>query len=282
MKRVAAINDISCVGRCSLTAALPVISAAGIETSIIPTAVLSTHTGGFEGYTYRDLTDDMLSIAKHWKKTGIHFDAVYSGYLGSFRQVEIVSEIIDILRDKDTLVIVDPVAGDNGELYAGFDVSFPSEMKKLCAKADIIVPNMTEALMILGEEYREGPYSEEYIRNIMLRLSETGPSKVILTGVAMDSRTIGAASYDCSNGKIDYISEQKIEGFYPGTGDIFASVLTAALLNDLSVSDAVKSAVGFTVAGIKRTFEAGTDPRFGILFEKDLCNLMNEITKYKC
>lgn len=277
LKRTAAIHDISCAGRCSLTVALPIISAAGIETSIIPTAVLSTHTGGFEDYTYRDLTDDMLPIAEHWAKTGIHFDAVYSGFLGSIRQVEIVLKMIDLLKSEDTLVIVDPVAADNGKLYTGFDMSFPAEMKKLCAGADIIVPNITEAVFLLGEEYREGPYTVEYINSLLVRLADIGPSKIILTGVSFDEKNIGAACYDSDTGKSDFIFRERIEGFYPGTGDVFASVLTASLLSDLSVSESVETAIDFTVSGIKRTRDAGTDPRFGILFESDLSGLADKI-----
>jgi pyridoxine kinase len=162
-KRLAAIHDISCFGKCSLTVALPIISAAGIETSVIPTAVLSTHTGGFKGYTFRDLTADLKPIAEHWSSLGLRFDAVYTGYLGSFEQLNIVSEIISLLKTADTLVIVDPVMADNGKLYASFPLNFPEGMKKLCSLADVIEPNLTEASLLLDLPYNEGPYTKDYI-----------------------------------------------------------------------------------------------------------------------
>ncbi|MDR3209479.1 MAG: bifunctional hydroxymethylpyrimidine kinase/phosphomethylpyrimidine kinase, partial [Oscillospiraceae bacterium] len=161
-KRVAAIHDISCFGKCSLTVALPILSAAGIECAVLPTAVLSTHTGGFSGYTYRDLTDDLLPIWRHWQTLGLRFDAAYSGYLGSEAQLEIVAEIFDRLRAQDSLIIADPVMADDGRLYASFAPTFPDGMRALCTRADIILPNMTEAALLLGEPYREGPYTREY------------------------------------------------------------------------------------------------------------------------
>jgi pyridoxine kinase len=170
-KRIAAIHDISCFGKCSLTVALPIISAADIEVSVIPTAVLSTHTGGFTGYTFRDLTDDMLPIARHWKSLGLEFDAIYTGYLGSFRQLDIVSEIIDMLKTQDTLIVVDPVMADNGRLYASFPDTFPEGMKKLCSKADVVVPNITEASLMLEIPYEEGPYTDEHIEGMLRGLS---------------------------------------------------------------------------------------------------------------
>ena len=157
MKRVVTIQDISCLGKCSLTVALPIISAMGIETAVIPTAVLSTHTGGFTGYTFRDLTDDIPDITAHWKSMDLKFDAIYTGYLGSKRQVQIISELFDSFRNENNVTIVDPVLGDAGRYYKGFDDEFAGEMKKLCAKADYILPNMTEASFMLGL-----PYTEEY------------------------------------------------------------------------------------------------------------------------
>ncbi|MDD2269941.1 MAG: pyridoxamine kinase, partial [Eubacteriales bacterium] len=202
-KRIAAIHDISCFGRCSLTVALPIISAAGIETSAIPTAVLSTHTGGFSGYTFRDLTDDIMPIVKHWKKVGIDFDAIYTGYLGSFEQIDIISDIFDIYKKRGTFIAVDPVMGDHGKLYSLFPDNFPDGMKKLCAKADLIVPNMTEALLLLGESYKEGPYSKDYIISLLKRLSEIGAKQVVLTGVYLEDGKLGAASYDKGTDKVN-------------------------------------------------------------------------------
>jgi pyridoxine kinase len=165
-KRVAAIHDISCFGRCSLTVALPIISSAGIECAVVPTAVLSTHTGGIDGYTFHDLTDEIMPIAKHWKSLDLEFDAIYTGYLGSFHQLDIVSSLFDLLGSNDTLKVVDPVMADNGVLYKSFPADFPKGMRKLCAKADIIVPNITEAVLMLDEPYQEGPYTADSFYNI--------------------------------------------------------------------------------------------------------------------
>ena len=162
MKRVLTIQDISCVGKCSLTVALPIISAFGIETAILPTAVLSTHTM-FKNFTFKDLTDELEKISDHWKKEQIGFDAIYTGYLGSFEQIDLVCEIVNILRDENTLVIVDPVMADNGKLYPGFTEEFAKEMAKLCSKADIILPNMTEASFMLGIPYPGTDYDEATI-----------------------------------------------------------------------------------------------------------------------
>lgn len=179
LKRAAAIHDISGFGKCSLTVALPIISAMGIEVSVIPTAVLSTHTGGFTGFTYRDLTGDMRPIAEHWKSLGIKFDAIYSGFLGSVEQIDIVTDFIDDFKEKNTVVLVDPAMADGGKMYTVFDMDFAKQMARLCAKADIIVPNFTEAAFMLGEEYRPAPYSKEYVESTLRRLSCLGPSKVV-------------------------------------------------------------------------------------------------------
>ena len=177
-KRVLAVHDISGVGRCSLTVALPIISAAGVECSVLPTAVLSTHTGGFTGYTCRDLTDDLLPMARHWSSLGERFDAIYMGYLGSFAQMDMMREVFSILAEKDTLIAVDPVMGDNGKLYAAFDMTFPPAMRELCTHADLIKPNMTEAALLLGEEYRPGPYTREYVEGLLTRLAKATATRL--------------------------------------------------------------------------------------------------------
>jgi pyridoxine kinase len=182
-KRVAAIHDISGFGKCSLTVALPILSAAGIETSVIPTAVLSTHTGGFEGYTFRDLSSDLPAFAKHWKSLDLSFDCLYSGFLGSAKQIEIVSEIFGMFKTEDNLILVDPAMADNGRMYSTFAPSFAQGMAALCARADIIVPNVTEAVFLLGESYRPGPYEPAYIEGLLQRLAALGPPRVVMTGV---------------------------------------------------------------------------------------------------
>lgn len=273
-KRIAAIHDISCIGKCSLTAALPIISAAGIEVSVIPTAVLSTHTGGFEGFTYRDLTDDILPIVKHWTTLPIGFDAVYTGFLGSFAQLDIVAEVIGLLRKKNTLVIVDPVMADAGELYQTFPDDYPSGMRRFCASADVIVPNVSEAALLLGEPYQKGPYSSAYIEELLAGLAALGPPRVVLTGVSLEEAQIGAAVFDQETGEVAYAFSQRIPGFYHGTGDVFASVLTASVLQGFDLPKSARIAVDFTAQSVCRTHKADTDPRFGVNFEQCLPELI--------
>ncbi len=268
-KRVAAIHDISGFGKCSLTVALPIISAAGVECTCMPTAVLSTHTGGFTGYTYRDLTEDMRPITDHWKSLDLKFDSIYSGFLGSFEQIDIVSEFIDKFGG-DALTMVDPAMADNGVMYTIFDEAFAKKMATLCAKADIVVPNFTEAAFMLGEAYVEPPYTKEYVESLLKKLAAMGPSKVVLTGVAFDNEKLGAATYDSLTGEISYALADRIEGYFHGTGDVYASALLGAVLNGKSLAEAAQIAVEFTCGSIQRTKEAGTDIRFGVDFERGL------------
>ena len=271
-KRVAAIHDISGFGKCSLTVALPIISAAGIETAVIPTAVLSTHTGGFPGFTFRDLTDDIMPIAEHWKKTDLHFDAFYSGYLGSRSQVEIVKNAIDLLRDDGTLFICDPAMADHGRLYVGFPDDFPAEMLKLCRTADIIVPNITEACLMLGREYIAGPYTPEYIEELLSALYENTNAKIVLTGVFFDDNKLGAAVFNSS--RTDYVFSEKIDAQFHGTGDVFASVLTSAVLHDKNLVSAAEIAVKFTCHCIKTTMKDNPERRYGVNFETEIPRLI--------
>ncbi len=269
-KRVAAIHDISGIGKCSLTAAIPVISAAGIEAAAMPTAVLSTHTGNIKGYTYRDLTDDLNPIAAHWKSLGITFDGIYSGFLGSIEQVDIVCDFIEMFKTENTVVIVDPAMADGGKMYTTFDKAFAKEMTLLCRKADIIVPNLTEAAFLLGEEYIEPPYSKEYIEGLLKRLSSLGASMIVLTGVAFNDDELGCAVYCKETDEIFYSFSEKYPGIYYGTGDLFASALTGAYMRGKSISESAEIALGFTNAAIKRTYEAGTDTRLGVNFEQGI------------
>lgn len=269
-KRVVAIHDISGFGKCSLTVALPIISAAGIETAAIPTAVLSSHTAVKPGYTCRDLTDDLLPFADHWETLGLTFDAIYSGYLGSTEQIDIVCDIIDRFKTDKTTVIVDPAMADNGRMYALFDDRFAGEMRKLCRKADIIVPNITEAMFLLDREYSEGPYKREFIADTLKALGELGPKKTVLTGVWFEESALGAACYDAETGEVEYCLGERVEGMFHGTGDVFASALTAALVSGKDLVDSTKIAVDFTVGSIKRTASGGTDHRYGVDFERGL------------
>lgn len=276
-KRVAAIHDLSGFGKCSLTVALPILSAAGIETSALPTAILSTHTGGISGYTYHDLTEDMRPVMKHWKSLDIKFDAIYTGFLGSFEQLDIVKEFFDAFRQEDNLILVDPVMGDNGELYTVFTREFAAGMRMLCQKADIIVPNLTEAALLLDEPFHPGPYTHAYIESLLRKLGALGPQKVVLTGVYFKEDELGAATYDRTTDTIDYVFTQKIHGYYHGTGDVFASALLSALLNDFSLIDAAAIAVHFTTDSIRRTYKAKTDYRFGVNFEQSFPDFLKEL-----
>jgi pyridoxine kinase len=276
-KRVLAVHDISCVGKCSLTVALPIISATGVECSALPTAVLSTHTGGFKGYTFRDLTDDIEPILNHWKSLDVKFDGVYTGYLGSARQVELVEGIFAYAKKNDAQIFVDPVMADDGKMYPGFELSFAQGMKDLCTKADVIMPNITEACFMLKEEYKPGPYTRDYIEGLLKRLSALGPKKVVLTGVYFDDKMLGAASYDADAGKTEYSFHERIPGYYHGTGDIFGSVVVAAVMNGLSLAKATELAVDFTWRSIVRTHDAGTDVRFGVNFEAGFPKLLADM-----
>ncbi|MDR0370341.1 MAG: pyridoxamine kinase [Prevotellaceae bacterium] len=276
-KRAVAIHDISGFGRCSLTVALPILSAAGVEAVALPTAVLSTHTGGIEGFTYRDLTEDMIPVAEHWKSLNIAFDAVYTGFLGSFEQLDIVKTFFDDFKTAGNLIFVDPVMADNGQLYKIFPPEFPLGMKELCKKADVIIPNITEATLMLQEEYVEGPYTKEYIDNLLLKLSDLGPAQVVLTGVFFDDKSLGAATCNKATGEIDYLMDKKIPGYYHGTGDVFGSALLSGLLNGFPLKEATAIAVHFTTGSIRKTVEAQTDIRFGVNFEQTIPELLKEL-----
>lgn len=275
-KRAAAIHDLSGVGKCSLTVILPILSAAGIECAALPTAVLSTHTGGFGEVVCRDLTEDMLPIARHWRREHIGFDALYSGYLASYQQIGLVRETFGLLRGSRTLVMVDPVMGDDGRLYSLYTPEMARGMADLCACADIIVPNLTEAAILLGRDYRPRLTPEE-TEETLRALSRLGPRRVVLTGVHFREGELGAACYDAGIDRMEYEAGPAVPGRFHGTGDVFASVLLAGLLHGNSLAGAVRLAVSFTAESIRRTADAGTDPRFGVRFEPGLTGLAERI-----
>ena len=280
--RAAAIHDISGFGKCSLTVALPVLSACGVETSVMPTAVLSTHTGGFTGFTYRDLTEDLLPMAEHWKTVGCQFDALYSGFLGSAGQIGLVEQIFSMFREKDTLIMVDPVMGDDGKLYQTYTPEMADGMARLCRSADLIAPNMTEACHMLGIPYAPGPCSEEFIREVLGRLCGLGPKMAVLTGVQLDGTRLGSACRDSRTGQVDFFLFERIEGHYHGTGDLFASTLLGGLLNGMELPEACSLATEFTWRTIVSTHSWGGDTRFGPKFECHLpwlAQIMEETRK---
>ncbi len=276
-KRVAAIHDISGFGKCSLTVALPIISAAGSECAVLPTAILSTHTAGFKDFTFRDLTDDILPIAEHWHREGIQFDAIYTGYLGSFEQIDLVCKVIDIIADDNTTVIVDPVMADHGKLYPSFPSDFPQGMKKLCAKADIVIPNLTEACLMLGIPYKEGVFTEEYVSEILNGLLDLGAKTPVLTGVYFDDKKLGAACLE--DGVIKYAFADRINAMYHGTGDVFGSALVGALMEGFALQTALEIAAKYTSGCIDRTLRFQPDRTYGVDFENELPKYLKMLGK---
>ncbi len=278
MKRIVTIQDISCVGKCSLTVALPIISAMGIETAVIPTAVLSTHTA-FKNFTYRDLTGDLPKIAKHWKQEKFNFDGIYTGYLGSIEQIDILKEFFKQFKTPDNFIFIDPVMADNGKLYAGFDAKFVKEMKKLCKMADIIVPNLTEASYMLEKEYKE-IYSEQEIKDILIELSNLGPKYVVLTGVSFKDNKLGVMSYNKETNEFFTYFKEKIPAKYHGTGDIFASTLVGAITNNNTLEEGLKIAVDYVWETINDTYKTNKKDAYGVNFETKIPYLINRISNY--
>ena len=275
MKRIVTIQDISCIGKCSLTVALPIISAMGIETAVIPTAVLSTHTA-FKNFTYRDLTCDLPKIANHWKQEKFEFDGIYTGYLGSMKQIDILKEFFKQFKTSNNFIFIDPVMADNGKLYTGFDTNFVKEMKKLCKMADIIVPNLTEASYILEKEYKEN-YTKQEIKDMLVELSELGPKYVVLTGVSFEDNKLGVMSYNKETNEFFAYFKEKVPAKYHGTGDIFASTLFGAVTNNNTLEEGLKIAVDYVWETINDTYKTNKKDAYGVNFEGKLPYLINRI-----
>ena len=251
-KKVLTIQDISCVGQCSLTVALPIISACGLETCVLPSAVLSTHTAGFKGYTFRDLTDDMPAIRDHWVKEGISFDAVYTGYLGSTKQIDYVRDIFDSCSNVMTVKAVDPAMADNGKLYPGFDEDFVKAMRTLCSAADYVIPNITEACFLTGIEYKaEGEYDRAYIDALIASLVDLGCKNIILTGVSYCEGKTGIVVFE--NGEYAYYEHEKLSNSCHGTGDVYASAFVGALTRGNSAYESARIAAEYTLECIRQT-----------------------------
>lgn len=276
MKRIVTIQDVSCVGKCSLTVALPIISAMGVEAAVIPTAVLSTHTA-FSGFTFHDLTDEIEPITEHWKKENIKFSAVYTGYLGSKRQLDICSRIFDDMKADGSLIFADPAMADNGNLYKGFTKEFAKEMADLCGKADIVVPNLTEASFMLDVPYVGDNYDKDYIKDILVRLTEKGTKVACLTGVSFEEGKLGAMAYDSESGKFYEYYREKFPFSFHGTGDIFASAMLGALALEKGLEESMKIAVDYTVECIKITCEHPDHNWYGVEFESAIPYLVDRI-----
>ena len=270
-KKILTVQDISCVGQCSLTVALPILSACGIETCVLPSAVLSTHTAGFSGYTFRDLTEDMPAIKDHWLKEGIRFDAIYTGYLGSTRQIGYVADIFADTAAEGCVKIVDPAMADNGKLYPGFDDAFVEAMKGLCSKADYVLPNITEACFLSGVDYRT-QYDRAYIDLLLEKLTAIGCKNIVLTGVSYAPGKTGIVVFE--NGSYAYYEHELLPNSCHGTGDIYASAFVGAFVRGNSAYDAAAIAANYTMECIRCTasldnhwYGAAFEPVLGKLIE---------------
>ena len=275
-KQVLAIHDLSCVGRCSLTVALPVLSACGIHTSALPTALLSTHTGEFTGYTCLDLTQEMAGIAAHLATLPLRFDGVYSGFLGSFEQIEMVGQVIRRYQHEGGLTLVDPVMADHGRLYATYTREMAEGMGELCRLADVIVPNLTEAAILLGEAYQPQPSEREVRRMLEALAAKYGCGQVIVTGVHQGNE-LGAAGFCASDGTFSFAGCDVLPQVFYGTGDVFASALMGAMLCGKSTGEATRIAVEFTHEAMLHTVENGLPLRYGVAFEQAIPRLVQAV-----
>lgn len=277
LKRLLSVQDVSCFGKCSLTVALPIVSAMGVECAVLPTAVLSTHTGcGFHDYTFHDLTEDIPDIARHWESLGLTFNTLQSGYIGSRHQAELVKALFDRFGE-GAIRVIDPVMGDGGKYYAGFDREFTKSMKALCQGADVIVPNLTEVSFLLDIPYCPDA-DEDTLRTLLPRLCQTvGCKAAVITGARPDPHRQGAIGYVAATGEYAYAYNDHMDGTYHGTGDIFAAVLAGCLTRGLSLEKSMQTAVDFTLECIRRT--QGDDAHYyGVRFEEALPKLFEMIS----
>lgn len=241
---------------------------------MIPTAVLSTHTA-FQEFTFHDLTDEIHPIQEHWLKEKFKFDGIYTGYLGSFKQIELVSDFFDKFKTENNFIFIDPVMGDYGKLYKGFDEKFALKMAELCKKADIIVPNLTESSYMLNIEYKE-EYNEEYIKEVLIKLSELGPSKVMLTGVSLEEGQVGVMAYDAKRQEFFSYYREKIPVKYHGTGDLFASTCAGLIAKGKSFEKSIQIAVDYVVESIKSTVAEENGNWYGVNFEENISMLIDK------
>lgn len=272
--RVLAINDISCVGRCSLAATLPIISACGVECNVLPTAILSTHTGGFVGYTFCDLTKELNGILEHWKSLDLKFDFIYSGYLGSIQQIETVLAVKKEFLADGGKFIVDPVMGDGGKLYAGFTAEYVEKMCALCREADYILPNVTEACYLADIPY---PLTQENAALALKKLSALCPAPII-TGI-LDTDSISIYFKDGDN--LSAFSHENVEGFFCGAGDVFASAFVGCLARGVDFCKAVSLSSDFVANAIRRSAKEVPDKRYGLNFEAEIFPFLEKLNSCK-
>ena len=267
IKRVAAVHDLSGVGRCALTVVIPVLSALGIQVCPVPTAVLSTQTDGFEGFTFCDLADYIKPIFSHWRANNIGVDCIYTGFLGSVQQIELLVDIIN--GTQGALIVVDPVMGDDGTLYPTITSEMSAKMRFLCAVADVVTPNLTECAALLDRPL-EGTLTSDDLRKVLNSLCDMGPSVAVITGIPMSGDTLANCAFDRTHNRYYETRCKKLLQSYPGTGDTFTSVLTGLLLQDYPLEKAMQLATDYLSATIALTSEMGSQVREGIALERTL------------
>lgn len=278
MKRIVSIQDFSCIGKCSQSIALPVLSAMGLECAALPTVLLSAHTA-FDGFYSRELTDSIAPITDHWKKLGVRFDAIYTGYLGSETQIALVERVIADFGADGALIFVDPVMADHGRLYAGFAPDFPEHMKDLCRHADVITPNVTEACLLTGETYCER-HEEAFVRRLLEKLLLLGAKTAIVTGIRTDERHMGVAAMD-ETGRFSLHDTEYIPSVFYGTGDLFASTCVGALVRGLPAGEAIALAADYVVKTIRVTANDPDARWYGVNFEQTLPYLLSRLGRFE-
>lgn len=272
MKRIVSIQDVSCLGKCSQTVALPIISSMGVETAILPTSILSTHTA-FKKFTVKNLSDEIYKIINHWKEEKFQFDLIYIGYTGTEEILDLVLHFIDNFKTEKNIVVFDPAMADHGKMYSGINESIIEKMKEVCKKADILRLNITESSFLLGNEYKENPSIEE-IQQTTKKLKKLGPKKVIITGVEKEEK-IGAVGFDGTNYYSNF--ETKYNVSYHGTGDVFTSALSGSLVQGKTLEEAIKIATKFTTECVRLTYEDVNGTKYGVNFEQAIPYLIKLI-----
>ena len=276
--KIAVIQDISGFGRCSMTVALPVMSAMGGQCCPLPTAYLSAHTAfpASDNAAFLDLTEQMQRTSRHWRELSVTFDAVYSGFLGSLAQIDLIAQFTADFRQSHTLVLTDPVMGDHGKPYRTYTPSMCRRMGELASRADVITPNLTEAALLLGEDYADAPRSEAGMREWLRRLSLNGKRSVVITGVSLAPEQLGAGCFDRESGRTHFAMARQEPGQFPGTGDLFASVVLGDLLRGQTLPHGVELAVAFVQQCVHRTLALGTPTLEGVQFEQLLGELIQK------
>lgn len=273
MKRILTVQDISCLGKCSITIALPIISALGVECVILPTAVLSNHTL-FKSFTVKDLSDQIAPITGQWKSEGVEFDAIYTGYLGTIEQIDMMKDLFKTFGSGDgKLVFVDPVMADNGKLYPAFDMDYARKNTELCSCADIIVPNITEACIMTGTEYCED-HDEAYIKDLLSKVVNLGARISVLTGVSLSEGKTGVMGYDREKDEYCVYQNDKVNAIFHGTGDLFSSTMIGEIMHGKDWKDAVRIAADYTAHTIDVTMKDPKKPWYGVNFEETIPYLL--------